>query len=228
VPIKRRGSPLYEARSRLHDVTVVQTDHGIALLVDGVLRAIESDEKKFFAHLVLPAMVQAGKLERVLVLGGGDGLATRDALKFSPDSVTVIDPDCVIFGVAQKAPFTTLNNSSLTDAKVTKQCAMLDSYLKGVSKPFDVVIVHLPDPTTDVIAKLYNNDLARLLRKAVVKGGTLSFVGTMKTGRVEPVIASLEKLFKYKQLVTKEIPLYGERKFLLVSDLELVPRRNPI
>lgn len=228
MPIKRRGSPLYEARSRLHDVTVVQTDHGIALLVDGVLRTIESDEKKFFAYLVLPAMVQAGKLERVLVLGGGDGLATRDVLKFGPDSVTVIDPDCVIFGVAQKAPFTALNNSSLTDAKVTKQCAMLDSYLKDVPKPFDVVIVHLPDPTTDVIAKLYNSDLARLLRKAVAKGGTLSFVGTMKTGRVGPVISGLEKLFKYKQLITKEIPLYGERKFLLVSDLELVPRRNPI
>lgn len=209
-------------------MSVVQTDHGIALLVDGVLRAVESDEKKFFAHLVLPAMVQADKLERVLVLGGGDGLATRDVLKFNPGSVTVIDPDCVVFGIAQKAPFTTINNSSLVDAKVTKQCAMLDAFLKGSQKPFDVVIVHLPDPTTDIIAKLYVSELAGLLRKAVSKGGTLSFVGTMKSGRVEPVIAALEKLFKYKQLVTKEISLYGERKFLLVSDLELVPRRNPI
>ena len=46
-------------------------------------------------------MLAAYRRERILILGGGDGLALRDVLRWEPRSVTLVDIDsarcCALF-----------------------------------------------------------------------------------------------------------------------------------
>src|SRR5207244_741336 len=75
----------------------------LQLFLDGRLRVRGRDAARYREALVHPAM--AGPHGRVLVLGGGDGLALREVLRF-PDvrSVTLVDPDQQLVHLARTDP----------------------------------------------------------------------------------------------------------------------------
>lgn len=78
------------------------------------------DEKIYHEHLVHPAMNLAARHSRVLVLGGGDGLAVRELLKYDDvQSITLVDLDPEMIRLASTNPILTmLNNNAFADARV--------------------------------------------------------------------------------------------------------------
>lgn len=88
--------------------------------INGNTQFSSLDEYIYHEFLVHPAMLVAPRRGRVLVLGGGDGLAVREVLKY-PDveSVTLVDIDPAMTRLARENPYlVAMNRGALKDARV--------------------------------------------------------------------------------------------------------------
>lgn len=157
---------VYAKTSRYQRIVVTRDATGFKLFLNGHLQLSAHDEYRYHEALVHPAMAVAGTPRRVLVLGGGDGLAVREILRHpSVESVTLVDLDQAMTDLGKSfAPLVTLNQLSLRDPRVTiiNQDAMI--WLKDTRTPlFDVAIVDFPDPNSFSLGKLYTRYFYRLL-----------------------------------------------------------------
>lgn len=115
------GDPVvYESHSPYQRLVVTQWKDDIRLYINGNLQFSSRDEKRYHEALVIPAMQMAAQHQRVLILGGGDGLAAREVLKFPQvQSVTLIDLDPEMTQTFQTAPkLTALNQNALNHPKM--------------------------------------------------------------------------------------------------------------
>ncbi len=103
----------------------------LALYLDGRLRVSADTEFRYHEALVHPAMA-GGPHGRVLVLGGGDGLAVREILRYrSVRSVTVVELDPGLMRLARTDPgLSALNRHSLSDPRVRTVTADAFSWLR--------------------------------------------------------------------------------------------------
>ncbi|MDT0613213.1 polyamine aminopropyltransferase [Streptomyces lancefieldiae] len=144
------------------------------LFLDGRLRVRDSDERRYHEALVHPAM--SGPHARVLILGGGDGLAAREVLRH-PDvrrvDVVEIDPD--LARLARHDPgLSALNEHVYGDARIHVVTADAFRRLRSTSTAtYDVVISDLPDPGITASTKLYSQEFYGLLRRVLAPDGRL-------------------------------------------------------
>ncbi|MCK1794932.1 polyamine aminopropyltransferase [Streptomyces sp. XM4193] len=178
-------------------------DSSLELFLDGRLRVCSSDEARHHQGLVHPAMA-TGRRERVLVLGGGDGLALREVLRHSDVSrVTVVDRDPELFELARRDPkLSTLNEGAHDDPRVRRVSADPFRWLRdhlpdgddgdgdsgggdgdgdgdsGGDRdgggPYDVIVSALPDPRLTTSTKLYSLEFYGLLGRSLAEGGRLA------------------------------------------------------
>jgi spermidine synthase len=138
------------------------------MFLNGNLQFNSFDEYRYHEALVHPAMAAFnGNPKRVLVLGGGDGLAVREILKYkSVEKVTLVDLDPAITSLAINLPLlSALNRNSFSDKKV--EVINADAYVwLGTNKtePFDIAIVDFPDPNNFALGKLYTTRFYHLLK----------------------------------------------------------------
>ena len=143
----------------------------VRLFLNGDLQLSSIDEYRYHESLVHPAM--AGPHARVLVLGGGDGLAVREVLRY-PDvrEVVNVELDPAVTRLARTEPrLRSLNAGSLDDPRVTVEHADAFSWLRSGRGTFDVVIADFPDPEDMATAKLYSLELYQLVAGALSPGG---------------------------------------------------------
>jgi spermidine synthase len=148
-------------------VTKGKTGH--ALFLNGNLQFNSFDEYRYHEALVHPAFAAfEGEPKRILVLGGGDGLAVREILKYpSVESVTLVDLDPMMTELAVNLPAVAeLNKNSLKDRRVsiinTDAFVWLDN---NENEPFDIAIVDFPDPNNFALGKLYTTRFYNLLKQ---------------------------------------------------------------
>ncbi|MGV3615839.1 MAG: polyamine aminopropyltransferase [Fimbriimonas sp.] len=91
------------------------------LYLNGNLQFSSLDEPIYHEHLVHPAMHLAARRRHVLILGGGDGLAVREVLKYADvERVTLVDLDGGMIRLAKDHPvFRRLNEDALRNARVS-------------------------------------------------------------------------------------------------------------
>ena len=76
------GRVLVEEQSDLQRITVIESErYGKGLLLDGCWMTAERQERHYHESLVHPALCSAAAIERVLVIGGGDGGTARECLR---------------------------------------------------------------------------------------------------------------------------------------------------
>src|SRR5215204_614320 len=160
---------IYAKSSSYQRIVVTKGKTGYALFLNGNLQFNSFDEYRYHEALVHPAFAAFGKpAKRILVLGGGDGLAVREILKYeSVESVTLVDLDPMMTRVSKSVPVLgELNKHSLDDARVSvinnDAFVWLDS---SDTAPFDVAIVDFPDPNNFALGKLYTTRFYNLLKK---------------------------------------------------------------
>jgi spermidine synthase len=95
----------------------------VRCFINGNLQFSSVDEHMYHEQLVHPAMYLATKhgadKPEVLILGGGDGLAAREILKYPVQGVTLVDLDPLMTVISQTNPsFVKLNQNSLNDPKL--------------------------------------------------------------------------------------------------------------
>ncbi len=143
------------------------------LYLNGDLQFSSIDEYRYHEALVHPAM--SGRHDRVLILGGGDGLALREVLAY-PDArqVTLVELDPEMIRLARTDErLTRLNRGSMNDPRAHVITADAFSWLRQHREPYDVIIVDMPDPDESATAKLYSTEFYSLVRAHLADGARM-------------------------------------------------------
>ena len=160
---------IYAKSSTYQRIIVTKGKIGYSLFLNGNLQFNSFDEYRYHEALVHPAFAAFGAdAKRVLVLGGGDGLALREVLKYkSVEAVTLVDLDPEMTGLSKNFPaLAELNGNAYADARVSTVNADAYVWLDNTQiEPFDVVIVDFPDPNNFALGKLYTTRFYNLLKQ---------------------------------------------------------------
>ena len=171
---------VYSAQSPYQRVVLTQWKEEISLFLDGHLQFSSSDEYRYHEALVHPAMSLAGSRDRVLIIGGGDGLSAREVLKY-PDvaEVDLVDMDEAVTNLARRdVRMTNLNRNSLNRPEVRILNEDAFRFIQQDLISYGVIIVDLPDPRFDSLGKLYSVEGYRILRRHLARGGMLATQAT--------------------------------------------------
>lgn len=159
---------IYAKSSHYQRIIVTRGKTGYSLFLNGNLQFNSFDEYRYHEALVHPAFAAfGGEVKRVLVLGGGDGLAVREILKYpSVEQVQLVDLDPAMTNVSYAVPVLgELNKHSFDDPRVKVTNADAFVWLdNNDSDKYDVAIVDFPDPNNFALGKLYTTRFYNLLR----------------------------------------------------------------
>jgi spermidine synthase len=129
----------------------------IRLFLNSHLQFSSRDEYRYHEALIHPGLSSIAAPRRVLVLGGGDGLALREILKYPQvDSITLVDLDPEMTRLFSTLPMlTALNQRSFLSPKVHIVNADAFVWIDSNTDNFDFIVVDFPDPTNFSLGKLY-------------------------------------------------------------------------
>ncbi|CAN5675662.1 polyamine aminopropyltransferase [soil metagenome] len=159
---------IYAKSSPYQRIIVTKGKTGYALFLNGNLQFNSFDEYRYHEALVHPAFAALNaNPKRILVLGGGDGLALREVLKYpSVESVMLVDLDPEMTRLSKNLPvLAELNKNAFEDSRVSVVNADAFVWLDNTEiAPFDVAIVDFPDPNNFALGKLYTTRFYNLLK----------------------------------------------------------------
>ncbi|MFN2408133.1 MAG: polyamine aminopropyltransferase [Pyrinomonadaceae bacterium] len=172
---------VYTKNTPYQRIVITRGRAGFQLFLNGNLQFSSTDEYRYHEALVHPAMLLANNPRRVLVLGGGDGLAMREILRYpSVQHVTLVDLDPEMTKLSSRFPLLAeLNQRAFEDSRVRviNEDAFIWVERRG-DEPFDAAIVDFPDPNTFSLGKLYTTRFYRLLRSRLTPEAAISVQST--------------------------------------------------
>ncbi len=167
---------VYATSSPYQRIVVTRGKSGFHLFLNGNLQFASADEYRYHEALVHPALASVAAPRRVLILGGGDGLAMREVLKYpSVTEVTLVDLDRKMTSLSKAFPaLADLNQHSFSDPRVhvVNEDAMI--WLDRNPSLFDAAIVDFPDPNNFALGKLFTTRFYRLLKSHLAPGAAVS------------------------------------------------------
>ncbi|QDU97389.1 polyamine aminopropyltransferase [Lignipirellula cremea] len=222
---------VYSATSSYQRIVVTQGGEVFRLFLDGNLQFNSADEYRYHEALVHPAMAAAGQQQRVLVLGGGDGLAVREILKHQAvEHVTLVDLDPAMTQLPDHfPPLGQLNQNALHDPRVNVLNDDAFLWLMRSRSRFDVIIVDFPDPNNLALGKLYTRRFYQMLLRHLNPGGAIAVQATSPL--VAPntywCIVNTMQAAGWKTLPYQTaVPSFGVWGFVLAKAEPLTPPQN--
>jgi spermidine synthase len=169
------GQILYANSTPYQRVVISNVGGEVELFLNGNLQFSGRDEYRYHEALVHPAMTQVAAPRRVLILGGGDGLAAREVLRYpSVEHVQLVDLDAGVTELFRRTPWLSrLNGGSLSSPKLSVTNADAFEWLRGARGVFDVVVIDFPDPSNYSVGKLYTTAFYREVGRVLAPGGAV-------------------------------------------------------
>lgn len=201
-------------------IVITQGHGGTRLFLNGNLQFASRDEYRYHEALVHPAMSAQGAPKHVLVLGGGDGMAVREILKYpSVQQVTLVELDPAMTTLFSRDPrLTALNQGSLKAPKVKVVNADAFTWLASHDEVYDVIVVDFPDPTNHAIGKLYTTTFYALLDQHLSASGYAVIQTTsplIARQSFWTVVRTLEAVGLQTTPYHAHVPSFGEWGFVL-------------
>ncbi len=234
------GEIIWAETTPYQRLAVVDRNGATQLFINGNLQFDSRDEHRYHEALVHPAMTHAPRQEHVLILGGGDGLAAREVLRY-PDveTITLVDLDPAITSLFHDNPkLRQLNQGALGNPKVTIVNDDAWKFLDQSDEQFDVVIIDLPDPHSFAVSKLYSlgfySDLAQHMKadSVIVTQATSPLFAPEAFWSIHNTLAATEDPFSLKQTLDTlpyhaYVPSFGDWGFVMAgSRLAREPQRD--
>jgi spermidine synthase len=156
-------------------ITVTRWNRDVRLFINGNLEFSSIDEYRYHEALVHIPAAFVPRVEQALILGGGDGLAARELLKYPElQAITLVDIDPEIVRLCREEPtLSALNAGALQDRRVRVVNQDAYKFLETDSALYDLVVVDLPDPNNEALCKLYSRQFYELAAKRLAAGGAL-------------------------------------------------------
>lgn len=166
---------VYREQSKYQRIMMTKFHGEHWLFINNNAQLSTLDEHLYHEPLVHPVMGITGKAQDVLVLGGGDGCAVRELLKYDHiQNITLVDLDPAMTRLGAEHPvLVQLNQGALSDPKVTVLNEDGFNYLAEGNHFFDVIMVDLPDPKSVDVNKLYTKEFYQLCKRSLRAHGHL-------------------------------------------------------
>ncbi|WP_094285533.1 polyamine aminopropyltransferase [Mycobacterium lehmannii] len=164
-------------QSAYQEIVVTRRGDDVRLYLDGGLQFSTRDEYRYTESLVYPAL--GADARSVLILGGGDGLVAREALRDEDiERIVQVELDPAVVEVGR----TTLRDANAGALDDPRMQVVIDDAMKwlrtapGSVEPggFDAVIADLPDPDNPALGRLYSVEFYTLIARVLAPDGLLA------------------------------------------------------
>jgi len=203
-------------------ITITRREDDMRLYLNGNLQFSTRDEYRYHESLIHPGLSRLPHARHVLVLGGGDGLAVREILRYPQiESVTLVDLDPAMTRLfSTQEMLTALNRGALTAPRVHLINGDAFTWLRANRDVFDFIVADFPDPSNFSIGKLYSTAFYQRAKTALAENGAMVIQCT------SPFVARksfwcIDETLHACGLVTEPyhayVPSFGEWGYILAS-----------
>jgi spermidine synthase len=214
--------------TRYQHLVLTRFKDDLRLFLNSHLQFSSRDEYRYHEALIHPGLSAVPAPRHVLVLGGGDGLAVREILKYPQiESITLVDLDPEMTKLFSTHPvLTKLNDKSFLSPRVHIINADAFPWVDSNTDSFDFIVIDFPDPTNYSLGKLYTTAFYRAAARH------LSAHGLMVVQSTSPMFARdsfwcIAQTLKQSGLQTYPyhvyVPSFGEWGFVLAGTHEYAP-----
>lgn len=223
---------IFTKKSPYQKLVVTKSQKDIKLFINGNLQFSSLDEYRYHEALVLPALCFTQNPKKILILGGGDGLAIRESLQHIPkvEKITLVDLDPEMTdSFSKNIDLVKLNEGSLLSEKVEIFNEDAFVWARNCEEKFDFIICDFPDPSNYSLGKLYSNTFYNYIARILSDDGILAVQST------SPFFARksfwcIEKTISSCGFFTKPyhifVPNFGEWGFVLASKCEFKKQKQ--
>lgn len=221
---------IFSKQTTYQRIIVTKWKKDLRLFINGNLQFSTIDEYRYHEPLVHVPLLAATQKERILVLGGGDGLVCREVLKYDEvQEIDLVDIDEEITGLAQRnALFKELNKGSLNNPKVHIHNIDAFNYVKENSKLYDVIIIDLPDPNDTSLGKLYSREFYKLIKRSLSRQGIVVTQSTSPYFAAKPfwcIHNTLSDVFPYTVPYKSYVPTFGLWGYNVAGNIDFCDTR---
>ncbi len=215
--------PVIDTRqSTYQKLVLTERGNDLRLYLDGNLQFSSVDEYRYHEVLVhLPAAFALNR-KRALVIGGGDGLAARELLKYdSIETVDIVDLDAAVTGLAaSQRQLVSLNHGALSDKRVSVTNTDAWNMLAEDGDLYDLIVIDLPDPESEDLAKLYSVAFYQRVARRLTVGGVMITQATspwFARKAFWSIGSTLEIVFPQVRPAAVYVPSFGLWGFFMAS-----------
>ena len=172
---KYKDKIVYQEQTRYQKIVVTQWKDDFWLFINGSTQFSTYDEERYHEPLVHPVMGLVEERKDILLLGGGDGLAAREILKYSDvKNLTLVDLDPAMTRLArQDKIFLNINEGSMNDPRISVVNQDAYQFIKESDGLYDAIIIDLPDPKSVSLSLLYSLGFYKMLEKHLKPFGAM-------------------------------------------------------
>jgi spermidine synthase len=223
---------IFERNTRYQRIVITKWKDDLRLFLSSHLQFSSRDEYRYHEALVHPGLSALPLARRALVLGGGDGLAVRELLKYpNLESITLVDLDPEMTRLFTEHPMLApLNDFSFRNPRVHVINADAFPWLDQHEGFWDFVVVDFPDPTNYSLGKLYTTAFYRLLKKHVSESGLVVVQSTSPMFSRQSywcIVDTLQQAGFKTWPYHVYVPSFGEWGFTLAGTSWQPPRTLP-
>lgn len=166
---------VYQKQSKHQKIVLTKWKNHHWLYLNGNQQLSTFDEWLYHEPLVIPAMSLSANPAEVLILGGGDGCAAREVLKFEAvKKIQLVDLDPAITDLGKTHPvFKSMNNNALNHPKVSVLNTDAYTFMANTDTFWDVMIVDFPDPRNIEIGRLFSFEFFKMCHRHLRPGGLI-------------------------------------------------------
>ena len=228
------GEIIYSRTTSYQHVVITRNMNAVSMFINGNEQFNSLDEYRYHESLIHPALSLVPHRENVLVLGGGDGMAARELLKYQDiGKITLVDIDPVITDLFRHNQLLRgLNRDSLNDKRVAVVNADAWKYLESNNAVYNVVVIDLPDPNDISLSKLYTRSFYKLVASHLSADGIIITQSTSPYYAREAywcIVHTLEDIpspygtgeYLFVKPYHVYVPSFGEWGFVMASPVRI-------
>ncbi len=212
---------LFKQESLYQRIEVFENEHfGRVLLLDDLVQTTEKDEFFYHEMLVHPAFLVLPSAHHLLVIGGGDGGALKEILRYPVESVCLVEIDPLVIEVSQE--YFPWLSACLKDRRTELVISDGREFIQKTNRKFDIICIDSSDPVGPS-AWLHEKDFFSRLKECLCDEGIIVAQAGSPFYRMDLIKKKndfLKSLFKIVSFYMSPVPTYpgGSWAFVYLSD----------
>ncbi|OPX30962.1 MAG: spermidine synthase [Candidatus Omnitrophica bacterium 4484_171] len=221
IKIGVKGKIIHRKKTPYQDMQLYSTPRfGKMLTLDGAIQTTEADEFIYHEMLTHPAMITHPNPKNILIIGGGDGGALREVLKYKIKKVYLVEIDKDVINISKKY-LDKICQKSFHDKRLNIVIDDGAKFIKNTKERFDIVIVDSPDPIGPAKILFSKSFYSRVNSILTSKGIMIRQSGstTLQADELKSSYKTLKKIFPVVEVQLAAIPTYigGFFSFIIAS-----------
>ena len=203
---------LYDSQTEHQRLVIFENSRfGRVMMLDGVTQTTEADEFIYHEMLTHLPILAHGNVQRILIIGGGDGGTAEEALKHSTiEHITMVEIDATVVELSKKY-LPAICGNAFDDPRLDLVIADGVDYVAKYEGPgFDLIIIDSTDPIGPGEV-LFTKDFYTDCKSCLAAGGiivTQNGVPFMQGEELRGTMQIFESLFDDATCYLASVPTY--------------------